>query len=46
LVQEAELVTASTALAPRYQRIGGSWQARRTSRGAIRWQPSAAPTAS
>jgi hypothetical protein len=46
LVQEAELVTGSASLAPRYQRIGGSWQARRTSNGAIRWQPPAALAAS
>jgi hypothetical protein len=46
LVQEAELVTGSSALAPRYQRIGASWEARRTSNGAISWQPPAAPAAS
>jgi hypothetical protein len=46
LFQEAELVTGSTALAPRYQRIGGSWPAARTSNGAIRWQPPAALAAS
>jgi hypothetical protein len=42
LVQKAELVTGSAALAPSYQRIGGSWQARRARNGAIRWYPLAA----
>lgn len=28
------------------QRIGASWEARRTSNGAISWQPPAAPAAS
>jgi hypothetical protein len=46
LVQEAELVTGSPGLTPRYQRIGGSWEARRTGNGAIRWLPPAAPAAS
>jgi len=46
LVQEAELVTGSSALTPRYQRIGASWEARLTSNGAISWQPPAAPAAS
>ena len=46
LVQEAELVTGSSALTPRYQRIGASWEARRASNGAISWQPPAALAAS
>ena len=46
LVQEAELVTGSSALTPRYQRIDASWEARRTSNGAISWQPPAALAAS
>ena len=42
LIQEAELVTGASALTPRYRRIGGGWQARRTRNGAIRWHPSPA----